>query len=172
MNLLIEVNQRLEKYRISLEKTPEKREVIQKEIDFLTKIKEDFIEIKEDLINFHDLVFLPNLNSESRFEDLQGLQVDFVKKYPDFDSSLLRIVTQKLDYKATLELLTNIYNDLRRKKEYFTSQNNEKKVKETEIQLNELSFIFNQFALMINLVQVCKYALDFGFHIELMKLFL
>jgi len=105
MNLLIEVNQRLEKYKISLEKTPEKRDVIQKEIDFLTKIKEDFIEVKDCFVNFHDLVFYPNTESEYRFEDLQKIQVDFVKKYPEFDSSLLRIVDNTLDFNKTIELL-------------------------------------------------------------------
>lgn len=172
MNLLIEVNTRLEKYRISLEKTPEKRDVIQKEIDFLTKIKDDFIEIKEDLINFHDLVFLPNLESEPRFEDLQKIQVDFMKKNPEFNSSLLRLVTNTLNYDQTIKYLACFYKNSKRKLEYFKQQNNENKVKEAEKEINELTFIFTQLSLMINLVQVCKFALDFGFHIELMKLFL
>lgn len=172
MNLLIEVNNRLKKYKESLEKRPEKRDVIQKEIDFLTKIKDDFIEIKDDLINFHDLVFFPDLHSEGKHEDLQKIQLDFVRKYPEFDSSLLRIKENTLDFNQTIEHLTTLYSNAKRKKEYFESQKNENKVKEAEKEMENLAFIFNQLSIMINLIYVCKFSLDYGFHIQLMKMFL
>lgn len=172
MNLLIEVNQRLEKYKISLEKTPEKRDVIQKEIDFLTKIKDDFIEIKDCFIDFHDLVFYPELDGQPRYEDLQDIRRKFKEKHPNFDSTVLKNSTKELNIELVLDGLAKIFNNISAKKAYFEAQNNEKRVKECEEEQYLVMFILNQVAFLIHLVQVCKFSLEYSFHIELMKLFL
>ena len=172
MNLLFEVNTRLEKYKLSLDKNPEKKEQIQKEIDFLTKIKNDFIEIKEDLINFHDLVFLQTLGDEPRYDDLQDIRRKFKEKHPKFDSTVLRNSTNELNIESILDHLTKIFNNISAKKAYFETQNNEKRVKECEQEQYSVLYIINQVAFLIHLVQVCKFSLEYSFHIELMNLFL
>jgi hypothetical protein len=172
MNLLIEVNTRLEKYKLSLEKTPEKKDIIQKEIDFLMKIKNDFIELKDDLINFHDLVFLADFEGKPRYDDLQDIRRKFKDKYPNFDSTVLKNSTKELNIELLLDHLTQLFNKISANKAYFETQNNEKRVKECEKEQYSILFIMNQVAFLIHLVQVCKFSLEYSFHIELMNMFL
>lgn len=171
MNLLIEVNTRLDKYKKSLIETPHKADVIQKEIDFLNKIKEDFIEIKENLTDFHDLVFYPTLGDEPRIEDLQEIRRKFKEKYPSFDSTVLKNSTKELNVELLLDYLAKIFMNITSKKTYFESKNDQKKVKECENEQYQIMFIMNQVAFLIHLVQVCKFSLEYSFHIELMKMF-
>jgi len=171
MNLLFEVNSRLDKYKVSLIETPNKADIIQKEIDFLMKIKNDFIEIKDSMIDFRNLVFYPDIDKPV-FEDLQGVELKLKDKYPNFDPSALRNKAHTIDIIRCMETLVELNRKTKSKKEYFLMQNNSLKVKECENDEKMQFFLLNQFSTMIHLVQICKFSLEFSFHIELIKLFL